>query len=80
MVMERQQPIARASGERRIGQTIEVVIESFDGERYIGRSYGEAPDIDGVVYVKAEGELMLGEFYPVRITEADEYDISGVAE
>lgn len=79
-VMEAQQAIARASNERRIGQTLEVVIESYDGEGYIGRSYGEAPDIDGLVYVQAKGELMLGEFYSVRITGADEYDISGVVE
>ena len=79
-VMEAQQPIARASNEGRLGQTLDVVIEGFDGERYFGRSYGEAPDIDGLVYVESEEELLLGEWYPVRITGADEYDISGVAE
>ena len=48
------------------------------GEVYIGRSEYDAPDVDGLVYVRSKGDLKLGEFVEVDITDAYEYDLAGV--
>ena len=45
---------------------------------YIGRSYMDAPDVDGYLFFSSERELISGEFVKVRITEASEYDLKGV--
>lgn len=64
--------------EKHIGRTLEVLItEEADGG-YIGRSYLDAPDIDGIVTVQSEKVLEPGEFVYVEITEASAYDLGGV--
>jgi len=55
-----------------------VLIEGIDGALSIGRSYRDAPEIDGLVIV--EGEIPPGEMAPVRITGAMAYDLTGVVE
>ena len=54
-----------------------VLIERFNGEYYIGRSYEMAPEIDGNVYIKEKG-LEKDNFYNVKIEKALEYDLMGV--
>jgi ribosomal protein S12 methylthiotransferase len=46
----------------------------------VGRSYRDAPGVDGIVFVSADRELMSGDFVQVRITAAEEYDLVGVME
>lgn len=81
-VYETQFPIAQASSKARIGTTVKVTIDSVadDGIFYIGRSYGEAPDEDPVIYVAAsEHELDIGGRYDVKILEcSDSFDLTGV--
>jgi ribosomal protein S12 methylthiotransferase len=80
-VMTQQQQISLQSNLARIGTTISVTLESVaeDGIFYIGRSYGEAPDVDPVIYVIAEKEMLeLGNTYEIRILDAGEYDLTGV--
>ena len=74
-VMRRQQAIAFRRTAARVGTTVEVVIdESVDGDVFVGRSYAEAPDVDGVIWVSGTG-LEAGQFADVRITGADGYDL-----
>ncbi len=76
--MQHQQVISSARLRQRVGQTMQVLIEGQDDQGWLGRSYADAPDIDGLVYVDTDQVLTAGEFYPVEITGSDEYDCYGV--
>ncbi len=77
-LMAAQQPISRARNERRVGQVVDVLIEGMDGARAFGRSYAEAPDVDGKVYLQNAGVLAPGSYVKARLTRAEEYDMIGV--
>ena len=64
--------------ENHVGKTLEVLITEKADEGYIGRSYLDSPDIDGIVMVQADRNLKPGEFVQVEITEATAYDLGGV--
>lgn len=78
-LMELQQEISYDRGQDRIGQELLVMIEGkvADESAYIGRTYGDAPKVDGYIFVQT-GELMTGDFAKVRVTGALEYDLIGV--
>lgn len=76
--MQLQQKISTARLRRRIGQTLQVLIESRDEDCWIGRSYADAPEIDGLVIINSGDDLNIGEFYSIEITDTDEYDCYGV--
>lgn len=78
-LMELQQDISIDLGQRRIGQDLWVMIEGkvADENAYVGRSYGDAPGIDGYVFINTDTELMSGDFALVHITGAMEYDLIG---
>lgn len=77
--MLHQQEISRKNNERFLGQTLEVLIEEFDADSgvWIGRSYMDAPEVDGNVFVKTHQKLEAGCFYPVQIESTQEYDLLG---
>jgi ribosomal protein S12 methylthiotransferase len=75
-LMTLQQGISLARNQSFIGQTLPVLVEGLDGKLSLGRSYRDAPEIDGMVIV--EGKMPVGELLPVRITGALAYDLSGV--
>ena len=60
-----------------VGRSLDVLFEGFGQGVSIGRSYRDAPEIDGLVLVK--GEIPAGQIIPVRINEAMAYDLGGVA-
>lgn len=74
--MELQQSISLQINQSFIGQTLDVLIEGRDKDISIGRSYRDAPEIDGLVLV--EGAAEIGSLVPVRITGAMTYDLSGI--
>lgn len=77
-LMSEQVDISAELLERNVGKTIEVLIEEDAGDRnYIGRSYMDSPEIDGVVYVKSDIDLEIGSFVNVKINETLEYDLVG---
>ncbi|MEM5817235.1 MAG: TRAM domain-containing protein, partial [Desulfitobacterium hafniense] len=77
-LMELQHDIAYEQQQRWVGQTLKVLIEeALPDQRWVGRSEGDAPEIDGVVYVDSPGELEIGDFVLVKITGADSYDLMG---
>jgi len=75
-LMELQQGISLQINQSYVGKTLDVLIEGRDKEIAIGRSYRDAPEIDGLVFV--EGNAPIGEIVPVKITGAMAYDLTGV--
>jgi ribosomal protein S12 methylthiotransferase len=77
-LMEMQQAISLQINQSQVGKQLDVLIEGVDKGISIGRSYRDAPEIDGMVFV--EGKAKIGEIVPVRITGAMAYDLTGVLE
>ena len=73
--MELQQNISLQINHSYVGNSLDVLIEGFDNGISIGRSYRDAPEIDGMVL--AEGKANIGDIVPVRITGALTYDLTG---
>jgi ribosomal protein S12 methylthiotransferase len=73
-----QQEISRARLARKVGTTQRVLIDEVGPTVAVGRSSADAPEIDGVVYVKTRRKLAVGEFVDVRITSAEAHDLHGV--
>ena len=78
-IMELQQEISLEKGNARIGQELLVMIEGkVSGESaYIGRTYGDAPKVDGYMFVQTGELLVTGDFAKVKVTGALEYDLIG---
>lgn len=74
-LMELQQGISLQVNQSFVGKTLDVLVEGKDKGISIGRSYRDAPEIDGLVFI--EGEAKIGEIVPVRITGAMVYDLTG---
>lgn len=79
-LMELQQEISLDLNEGMVGRTIEVMIAGqVAGEDvYVARGYGDAPDVDGYIFVETGATLMTGDFLKVKIISASEYDLRGV--
>lgn len=78
---ELQQAIAFEKAEGMIGSKLRIIIDGYlpEDEVYVGRSYKDAPDIDGLVFAKSDRELITGDMIDVIITGAREYDLEGEA-
>ena len=76
---ELQQAIAFEAAEDMKGKELTVMIDGYlpDDDVYVGRSYKDAPDIDGLVFVEAKRQLMTGDMIKVRVTGAKGYDLEG---
>ncbi len=75
-LMELQQNISLQVNQSYVGKTLDVLVEGFDNGISVGRSYRDAPEVDG--YVVVEGKAKVGDIVPVRITGAFAYDLTGV--
>ncbi|WP_429166563.1 30S ribosomal protein S12 methylthiotransferase RimO [Aeromonas rivipollensis] len=73
--MELQQQVSVRKLARKVGQEMTVLIDEVDEEGATGRSFADAPEIDGLVYLNGETDLKPGDLVKVRIDEADEYDL-----
>ena len=78
-IMEAQQKIAFETAEERLYQKVEVLIEGkLPGENvFIGRTYRDAPNVDGYIFVQSSHELISGEMVMAQVTDAKEYDLIG---
>lgn len=78
-IMQAQQRISLARNQRRVGREETVLVERIAGDVAFGRSYAEAPDVDGLITVcSAEGaNLVPGMFVKAKLTHADAYDLKG---
>lgn len=73
--METQQAISTAKLQQKIGRSIEVLIDEVDEEGAIGRSWADAPEIDGHVFLNGETNLQPGDILTAKVENADEYDL-----
>ncbi|MBR0085242.1 MAG: 30S ribosomal protein S12 methylthiotransferase RimO, partial [Lachnospiraceae bacterium] len=78
-IMALQQAIAFEKAEELVGTEDDVIIDGYlpDDDIYVGRTYRDAPEIDGYIFVRCDYELMGGDIVRVRITDAREYDLIG---
>ena len=78
-VMELQQQISAEKAASMVGKKMSVLIEGYlyEEDIYVGRTYMDAPKVDGNVFVRSEEEMISGDIVPVRITGASEYDLMG---
>lgn len=76
-LMEIQSGISLEKNRSFVGKTLKVLLESKESEYYVGRSYRDAPEVDGEVLFKSNRKLKSGKFYDVKITDYDEYDLYG---
>lgn len=78
-LLQCQQEISLAIGQSLTGKVTEVFIEGFspDEQVWVGRTRGDAPDVDGLIFVHSREELHSGDIVPVHITAAGEYDLIG---
>ena len=80
-LMQTQLTVAEEKTAKRVGARLTVLCEGYDriAEVYHGRSFADAPDVDGRVYFKSDKRISVGEFVEVLITEAMDYDLVGEA-
>ena len=78
-IMELQQEISLDKNETFVGKIMQVIIEGYssDDDVYVGRTYRDAPGVDGLVFVNCDYELMSGQIVDVRINEVGPYDMIG---
>ena len=78
-LMELQQEVAFDNTEDMIGKEVLVMIEGkvADENAYVGRTYKDAPGVDGLIFVNTDEELMSGDFAKVKVTGAMDYDLIG---
>ena len=74
-LMRVQQNISAEIEAQKIGQTLRVIIDRMEGDWYIGRTEFCSPEVDPEVLIPAQEDLHIGEFYEVRITDAEEFDL-----
>jgi ribosomal protein S12 methylthiotransferase len=75
-----QQEISRESNKKWVGQMLQVLVDEHDEKdpkRWIGRSFMDAPEVDGNVFIRTQKSLKRGCFYPVTIKATQEYDLVG---
>jgi ribosomal protein S12 methylthiotransferase len=78
-LMAVQEQIAREIGESKIGQTLKVIIDREEADFYIGRTEYDSPEVDPEVLIEKNQVLVPGNFYPVKITGTQSFDLSGSA-
>lgn len=81
-LMELQQEISLDNGEKLIGKTVTAMVEGkvADENAYVGRTYGDAPGVDGYIFINTGEMMMSGDFARVKVTGALEYDLIGEIE
>lgn len=79
VIMQDQYSIMEEKNNEKIGKTFKTVVEEYDGytDSYVGRTYMDAPEIDGLVKFTSERDLDIGDFVDVEIFDVDEYDLIG---
>lgn len=76
-IMAIQQEISGTLMQQKVGKTMDVVIDREEPDYYIGRTRFDSPEVDCEVLIDKEHTLQTGDFYPVRITRAEEFDLYG---
>ncbi len=79
VLMEQQQRISNELNSEKIGRIVQAIVEGYDEENfcYVGRSFADTPDVDGITYIYSSDELSAGDIVNIKIVDAHEYDITG---
>ena len=79
IIMQDQYSIMEEKNSERIGKTYKVIVEDYDGysDSYTGRTYMDAPEIDGIVRFTSDRDLDIGDFVEVEIFDVEDYDLIG---
>lgn len=78
ILMEIQKDISLEKNESFVGKKLKVLVEAIEGDFYIGRSYRDAPEVDGEILInKKNNKIKIGRFYDILINDFDEYDLFG---
>jgi ribosomal protein S12 methylthiotransferase len=72
-----QQEISLEKNMEKVGQTFKVLVDKKEAGRYIGRTEFDSVEVDNEVIIQPGKKLTVGEFYPVKITRAFDYDLEG---
>ena len=78
--METQQKISTARLAEKVGREIDVIVDECNADNIVARSEGDAPEIDGLVYLNNNAAVSVGDLVRARITDSDEYDLFGEIE
>ena len=76
-LMELQAQISEEINAQKVGQTLKVIIDREEDDFYVGRTEFDSPDVDGEVLIVKNKNLEIGNFYQVKITDSDMYDLYG---
>ena len=76
-LMAIQRDVVKEQIKLKIGNIYDTIIDSNNGEYFIGRSYEMAPEIDGLIYIKKHKGINIGDIIKVKITDVMEYDLIG---
>ncbi|MDE6124188.1 MAG: 30S ribosomal protein S12 methylthiotransferase RimO, partial [Eubacterium sp.] len=77
VLMDIQYTITEEANKSRVGNTYKVIVDEKDGDKYIGRSYLDSPEIDSGIIFISDTEIPIGSFVDVKITDYDGYDLIG---
>jgi len=77
-IMEVQQEISYEKNQEKVGKTLKVLIDKKEAGRYLGRTEFDSVEVDNEVVIQSAKKLEIGQFYPVTITKAYDYDLEGV--
>ena len=75
--MQLQAQISAHKLRNKVGSILDVIVDAVEGDKITCRSRGDAPEIDGNVFVKSGSKPRPGDIFPARITHSDEYDLWG---
>ena len=75
--MDIQYTVTENANKARVGNTYKVIIDGADGDKYIGRSYLDSPEIDSGIIINSDKELLPGDMVNVKITDYNGYDLIG---
>lgn len=76
-MMDIQQNISNLNNQEKIGKTFKVIIDKIDGSFFIGRTEFDSPEVDNEVLIEKRYDLKIGEFYQIKITSCDDFDLYG---
>ncbi len=79
ILMRQQMDISAELNAEKIGKTVQAIVQGYDEENfcYVGRSFADTPDVDGMAYIYSKDELCAGDIVNIKIIDAHEYDITG---
>jgi ribosomal protein S12 methylthiotransferase len=76
-IMDLQSFISEEINANKVGKVLKTIIDRKEGDFYVGRTQFDSPEVDPEVLVKSDAKLVVGDFYDVKITGAETYDLYG---